>query len=218
MNLEVSKQVSQKLLDIQAVNLRPNDPFTWASGLKSPIYCDNRLIMSYPETRNFIESALADLITTHFEEVDVIAGTATAGIPHAAFVANILNLPMIYVRSSAKDHGKNNAIEGYLKPGSKVVMIEDLISTGGSVLEAAEKVVEAGGEVIGTAAIFNYLLESGREAFAKANYPLATLTNYRELVEVAVNEPELAAYYDTLVEWYKDPAAWSKQFEGNKNV
>lgn len=211
--MSVSKQVAEKLLEIKAVNLSPKEPYTWASGLKSPIYCDNRLIMSFPETRTFIEEAFAELIETHFEQVDVIAGTATAGIPHAAFVAQILNLPMIYVRSSAKDHGKNNAIEGYLKPGSKVVMVEDLISTGGSVLDAASKVTEAGGEVIGCAAIFNYLLESGQKAFKEVNYPLATLTNYRDLIEHAVEDPELAAYYDTLVEWYKDPVKWSSQFD-----
>lgn len=207
----LSKQVAEKLLEINAVNLQPAKPFTWASGLKAPIYCDNRLIMSFPETRAFIEQAFADLIQTHFEGVEVIAGTATAGIPHAAFVASILNLPMIYVRSSAKDHGKNNAIEGYLKEGSKVVMVEDLISTGGSVLDAAAKVVEAGGEVIGCAAIFNYLLDSGRQAFAEANYPLATLTNYSELVEVAAQDGELAQYYDVLMDWYKDPVAWSEK-------
>lgn len=213
MNKVISKQVAEKLLEINAVNLQPAAPFTWASGLKAPIYCDNRLIMSFPETREFIESAFADLIQTHFEGVEVIAGTATAGIPHAAFVASILKLPMIYVRSSAKDHGKNNAIEGYLKPGSKVVMVEDLISTGGSVLDAAEKVTEAGGEVIGCAAIFNYLLDSGRQAFAEANYPLATLTNYSELVDVAVKDGELADYYETLLKWYKDPVAWSENFD-----
>lgn len=213
MNKVISKQVAEKLLEINAVNLQPAAPFTWASGLKAPIYCDNRLIMSFPETREFIESAFADLIQTHFEGVEVIAGTATAGIPHAAFVASILKLPMIYVRSSAKDHGKNNAIEGYLKPGSKVVMVEDLISTGGSVLDAAEKVNEAGGEVIGCAAIFNYLLDSGRRAFAEANYPLATLTNYSELVDVAVKDGELADYYETLLKWYKDPVAWSENFD-----
>lgn len=213
MTMSVSQQVAEKLLEIKAVNLKPNQPFTWASGLKSPIYCDNRLIMSFPETRDFIEQALADLIKSQFKGVEVIAGTATAGIPHAAFVANILNLPMIYVRSSAKEHGKNNAIEGYLKPGSKVVMVEDLISTGGSVLDAASKVEQAGGEVIGCAAIFNYLLESGQKAFDDVAFPLATLTNYRELVEHAVSDPELKAYYDTLVEWYKDPVKWSNQFE-----
>ncbi|XJS10500.1 orotate phosphoribosyltransferase [Aerococcaceae bacterium WGS1372] len=212
MNNIVSRQVAEKLLEINAVSLRPTEPFTWASGLRTPIYCDNRLIMSFPQARDFIESAFAEMIQSHFEGVEVIAGTATAGIPHAAFVANILNLPMIYVRSSAKDHGKNNAIEGYLKPGSKVVMVEDLISTGGSVLEAAQKVTEAGGEVIGCAAIFNYLLESGHQAFAGVNFPLLTLTNYSELVDVAVKDGELAKHYETLVNWYQDPIAWSNNF------
>ena len=212
MNKEISKQVAKKLLEINAVNLRPADPFTWASGLQTPIYCDNRLIMSFPQTRKIVESAFADLIRTHFEGVEVIAGTATAGIPHAAFIAAILELPMIYVRSSAKDHGKNNAIEGYLKAGSKVVMVEDLISTGGSVLDAAQKVTESGGQVIGCAAIFDYLLESGRQAFAEVEFPLVTLTNYSELVDVAVEDGELAEYHETLVQWYKDPVAWSEKY------
>src|SRR5699024_10787522 len=213
LNMSVSEQVAEKLLAIEAVNLKPDQPYTWASGLKAPIYCENRLIMSFSETRDFIEQDLADLIKTQFEDVEVVAGTATAGITHTAFVDNILKLSLIYIKTSAKDHGKENAIEGYLKPGSKVVMVEDLISTGGSVLDAASKVEQAGGEVIGCAAIFNYMLESGQQAFSEVEYSLETLTNYRELVEYAVSDPKLKAYYDTLVEWYQDPAKWSKQFE-----
>lgn len=208
----VAKEVAHTLLEIKAVSLSPAKPFTWASGLKSPIYCDNRLIMSFPEARTKIEHALADMIKNEFPDVEVIAGTATAGIPHAAIVADILNLPMIYVRSSAKDHGKQNAIEGQLLKGQKVVMIEDLISTGGSVIEAADKVEEAGGELLACVAIFNYLLQRGKEAFAKKAYPLKTLTNYQVLVEEAVTKPELKDYKSTLEEWYLDPVAWSEKY------
>lgn len=213
MTVEKADLVAQKLLDIKAVNFNPEQPYTWASGLKSPIYTDNRLIMSFPEVRRVVEDALADLVKENFPEVDVIAGTATAGIPHAAFVSERLDLPMIYVRSSAKDHGKQNAIEGALAPGSKVVIIEDLISTGGSVITAADKVVEAGGEVLAAVAIFDYLLASSKEAFEKAGYPLLTLTNYVKILDHAVQDPKLSAHYDNLMAWYKDPVAWSENHQ-----
>ncbi|PMB83914.1 orotate phosphoribosyltransferase [Dolosicoccus paucivorans] len=208
-----SKDIAQILLNIEAVTLKPAAPFTWASGLKSPIYCDNRLIMSYPKERQIIEETLAELIRTEFPDVEVVAGTTTAGIPHAAYVSWLLDLPMIYVRSSSKGHGKQNAIEGELKPGQKVVVIEDLISTGGSVLDAAEKLEEAGAQVIGCAAIFSYLLPQSKEAFAKAGHPLVTLTNYQELVEVALEDDELKDHQETLESWYKDPVAWSKKHQ-----
>lgn len=207
----ISSQVAKALLDIQAVSLKPADPYIWSSGLKAPIYCDNRLIMSFPEVRTFIENELAHLIQENYPEVEVIAGTATAGIPHAAIVADKLGLPMIYVRSSNKDHGKNSAIEGSLQKKQKVVMIEDLISTGGSVIEAADKVTAAGGEVIGCAAIFSYLLDEGRAAFAEQTYDLQTLTTYPELIEVAVQEEELLPFKETLTDWYKDPVKWSQE-------
>ncbi|UUX33189.1 orotate phosphoribosyltransferase [Fundicoccus culcitae] len=206
-----ASNIAELLLAINAVNLNPTEPYTWASGIKAPIYCDNRLIMSYPKERDQIETALAELIMHHYPDVEVIAGTATAGIPHAAFVAAKLNLPMIYVRSSNKDHGKQKAIEGYLEPGAKVVMIEDLISTGSSVLKAAEKVTEAGGDVLGCVAIFDYLLEVGRQNFAAAQLPLATLTNYQILIDAAVKRPELANHYDTLASWYQNPSQWPNQ-------
>lgn len=204
-------EVAQKLMEIEAVSLSPQAPYTWASGLKAPIYCDNRLIVSYPEVRTFIENQLVAMIKEQFQEVEVIAGTATAGIPHAAIVADKMNLPMIYVRSSNKDHGKKNAIEGRIHPGQKVVMIEDLISTGQSVLDAADKVIEAGGEVIGCAAIFNYLLPKGIKAFENRPYELRTLTTYPDLIEVAVENEELLPFKTTLNNWYKDPVKWSSE-------
>lgn len=211
--ITMADQIADTLLAIKAVNLRPTEPFTWASGLKSPIYCDNRLIMSYPQARSTVEQALAQTIQDKFASVDVIAGTATAGIPHAAIVAHLLNKPMIYVRSNAKSHGKQSAIEGKIEPGQKVVMIEDLISTGGSVIQAAETVTQAGGEVIGCLAIFSYLLAKGTAAFAQQTYPLVTLTDYQVLVERAVQQPELAHYRATLEQWYQDPVAWSAEYD-----
>lgn len=209
---ETSARIADILLDIGAVSLNPTQPFTWASGLKTPIYCDNRLIMSFPAARQEVEQALADLLLSKFPDVDVIAGTATAGIPHAAIVAHLLNKPMIYVRSSAKAHGKQNAIEGQLKAGQKVVMIEDLISTGGSVIQAADMVSQAGGEVLGVCAIFNYLLAKGKQAFQETSYPLYTLTDYQILINQAVQTADLAAHRATLEQWYQDPQAWSQAF------
>lgn len=207
-----SEDIAKELLAIQAVELNPKNPFTWASGLRAPIYTDNRLIISHPKSRTKIENALVALIQKNFSEVDVIAGTATAGIPHASIIAHILDKPMIYVRSSAKDHGKKNAIEGELNPGEKVVMVEDLISTGGSVIQAADSVIEAGGEVIGCVAIFNYLLDEGKEAFSKVDYPLYSLTDYQTLIDVATENPELIDYKETLSQWYRNPKSWSEQF------
>lgn len=210
MTTQTSYEVAQALLNIEAVSLKPSDPYVWSSGLKAPIYCDNRLIMSYPKVRTFIENKLVNLILDKFPDVELIAGTATAGIPHAAIVAEKMNLPMVYVRSSEKNHGKNSAIEGRIEPNQKVVMIEDLISTGGSVIAAAEKVTEAGGNVIGCAAIFSYLLDEGLEAFADQSYNLHTLTTYPELIEVAVQNEELLPYKVTLNAWYKNPVEWSE--------
>jgi orotate phosphoribosyltransferase len=209
---KIAKEIAEELLKIKAVELSPEHPYTWASGLKAPIYTDNRLIISHPETRNKVENALARRIRAEFPEADVVAGTATAGIPHASIVAHLLELPMIYVRSSAKDHGKQSAIEGEFPRGAKVVMIEDLISTGGSVIQAAESVEEAGGKVIGCVAIFNYSLNKSDEAFQKVSYPLTTLTDYETLIEVATKDPQLSKFKETLSDWYKDPVAWSKHF------
>ena len=170
-------QIAQALLDIGAVKISLDPPFTWSSGLKAPIYCDNRLIISHPKTRQLLIKAMLEVIDKQFSELEVIAGTATAGIPHAAFLAQVLDLPMIYVRSSPKGHGMHNQIEGQLEKGQKVLMIEDLISTGGSVLKAAQAVEAAGGQVIGVLAIFNYLLQVGKDNFAKAGFPLITMSN-----------------------------------------
>ena len=155
------KRIAEQLLSIDAVSLNPTDPFTWASGMKSPIYCDNRITMSYPAVRREIALGLAKMITTHYPEVEVIAGTATAGIPHAAWVAELLDLPMVYIRSKAKDHGKGNQIEGRISDNQKMVVIEDLISTGGSVIEAAQAAASEGANILGVAAIFNYELPQG---------------------------------------------------------
>lgn len=209
---QFEEDIARELLEIQAVELKPQDPFTWASGLRAPIYTDNRLIMSYPKARIKIENALVTIIKEKFADVEVIAGTATAGIPHASIIAHILDLPMVYVRSSAKGHGKQHAIEGKFEPGAKVVMVEDLISTGGSVIQAAKSVEQAGGEVIGCLAIFNYLLSQGKEAFEQVDYSLYSLTNYQTLIEVATEKPELMAYKEILEQWYKNPKAWSEQF------
>ncbi|MFR3286219.1 MAG: orotate phosphoribosyltransferase [Enterococcus casseliflavus] len=199
----------QRSLDIEAIFLRPNEPFTWASGIKSPIYCDNRIIMSYPHVRRAIAKGLAAVIKTTYPEAEVIAGTATAGIPHAAWVAELLDLPMVYIRSKAKEHGKGNQIEGRIKPNQKMVVIEDLLSTGGSVLEACEAAKREGADVLGVAAIFTYELPQVQENFDQAGLSYVTLTNYTALIESAletgaIQESDVAL----LQEWRKDPAAW----------
>lgn len=205
-----AKEIAKHLLDIKAVSLSPTAPFTWASGLKSPIYCDNRVTMSYPVVRRQIAQGLAQLIQETYGEVDVVAGTATAGIPHAAWVAEILDLPMIYIRSSAKKHGKGNQIEGVLHEGQRVVVIEDLISTGGSVLEATDAVENAGGKVLGVAAIFTYELAQATKQFSDKNMAFTTLTQYSTLIEVArengvISENELKL----LMQWRENPQEWN---------
>lgn len=208
---KVMKQIAEKLLEIKAVALSPNEPFTWASGLKSPIYCDNRLTMSFPEVRRLVAKGLAEKIKTEFPEVEVIAGTATAGIPHAAWVAELLDLPMVYIRGKAKDHGKKNQIEGQISEGQKMVVIEDLISTGGSVLEACVAAENEGANVLGVAAIFTYELPKGIENFAEAKVPFITLTNYTGLIEVATEKNYIAeSDVDLLQQWKKDPKNWQK--------
>lgn len=181
------EQIAEILLKLEAVSLRPADPFTWASGIRSPIYCDNRLILSYPAEREVVESALAEAIKKHFPDAQMLMGTATAGIPHAAIAAAELALPMGFVRGKAKDHGKQNAIEGRIRPGLKVVVIEDLISTGGSSLEVVSTLREAGCEVIGLVAIFTYGMAKAVERFRDARVPVVTLTSFEELLKVAVD-------------------------------
>ena len=179
-------KLAKDLLAIQAVALRPNDYFTWTSGIKSPIYCDNRITMSYPSIRREIAAGMVEVIKEKYPAVGVIAGTATAGIPHAAWVSELLDLPMIYVRDSAKKHGKTNQIEGRVLEGQKVVIIEDLISTGLSSLKVAKALREAGAEVLGVVAIFSYELKKAQDAFEEAGVEYITLTNYPVLVEEAV--------------------------------
>ena len=184
--MTLERTIAKHLLDIEAVALRPNDYFTWTSGIKSPIYCDNRITMSYPKIRREIAAGMSKVIKEKFPEVEVVAGTATAGIPHAAWVSEVLDLPMIYVRDSAKKHGKTNQIEGRLLEGQKVVIIEDLISTGLSSLKVAKALEEAGAEVLGIVAIFSYELKKAQDAFATDNVEYYTLTNYNFLIEEAV--------------------------------
>lgn len=180
--------IAKDLLSIKAVFLRPEEPFTWASGIKSPIYCDNRLTLSFPAVRQTIEQTLADLILTHYPECEMIMGTSTAGIPHAAIVASILNLPMGYVRSSSKAHGRNNQIEGACKPGTKVVVIEDLISTGSSCIDVVNVLREADVEVLGVAAIFTYGMKKAEENFTAIDCPYVTCSDYDTLIDIAVKE------------------------------
>ena len=184
----INVRVAQRLLEIRAVFLRPQEPFTWASGIKSPIYCDNRLILTAPEARNEVEQAIADAVKREYPATEVLMGTATAGIAHAAIAAHLLGLPMGYVRSGNKDHGRQNRIEGRLDKGEKVVVIEDLISTGGSVLETVEALREAGAEVLGVVSIFTYGMKKGIERMAAANVKNVSLTDLDTIAQVGAAE------------------------------
>ncbi|AHM66961.1 orotate phosphoribosyltransferase [Paenibacillus polymyxa] len=207
----IPEQIASHLLRIQAVALRPQQPFTWTSGIKSPIYCDNRLTMSYPEVRELIADSFAALIREQYPETEVIAGTATAGIPHAAWVAQKLNLPMAYVRDKAKGHGKENQIEGRISAGQKVVVIEDLISTGGSSIKAAQAVEQAGAQPLAVLAIFSYQLDKATQAFEEAGVKLQTLSNYTALMEVALREGTIQQEeMELLRSWRQDPASFGK--------
>ena len=183
--MDIKCTVAEQLLKIEAVFLRPDEPFTWASGIKSPIYCDNRLILTAPAARDIVEHAIADTVKEKYPEAEVLMGTSTAGIAHAAIAADILDLPMGYVRGSAKDHGRTNRIEGKLTPGEKVVIIEDLISTAGSCIETAEALREAGAEVLGVVSIFTYGMQKGLDRLAEANLTNTSLSDLDTLVEVA---------------------------------
>lgn len=189
----MKRDIAKTLLAIKAVFLRPEEPFTWASGIKSPIYCDNRLILSYPDARHQVEQGLAQLVRENYPNCQVLAGTATAGIAHAALVADILNLPMAYVRGSAKDHGLQNQIEGKIDPGQKVVVVEDLISTGGSVIDVVNTLRENGATVLGIVSIFTYGMEKGIERLAQADVKNVSLTDYDTLCEVAAEEGYIKA-------------------------
>ena len=181
-------QIAKDLLKIKAVFFRPEEPFTWASGIKSPVYCDNRLTLSDVQVRGDVENVLASLVREYYPEVEVLMGTSTAGIAHAAIVGHLMNLPMGYVRSGAKDHGRKNQIEGKLLPGQKVVVVEDLISTGGSVLEVVEILREAGAEVLGVVSIFTYGMRKGLERMAAANVVNHSLTDFDTIAEIAAEE------------------------------
>ncbi|NHC39581.1 orotate phosphoribosyltransferase [Bacillus sp. MM2020_1] len=210
----MKKLIAEKLLEINAVALRPQEPFTWTSGLRSPIYCDNRLTLSFPAVRREIAAGLQKLILENFSEAEVIAGTATAGIPHAAWVSELMDLPMCYVRSKAKGHGKGNQIEGKVESGQKVVVVEDLISTGGSVITAVQALREAGCEVLGVVSIFTYGLEKGRELLQENGIKSISLTDFATLIEVAIEKGYVSeADQESLLLWSKNPAEWSKQYE-----
>lgn len=204
------KEIAKDLLKIKAVKLSPDKPFTWASGIKSPIYCDNRLTISYPEIRKQITQGLAAQIKAEFPDVEVIGGVATAGIPHAAWVADELGLPLIYVRSKPKDHGRGKQIEGVLPAHAKTVLIDDLLSTGGSVLKAVKAAQNEGADVIGVGAIFSYQLPAVSANFEHAGLSFTTLTNYSELLEAATEENYIAAnQLETLKKWRKAPEKWN---------
>ena len=209
----MKKTIAEDLLKIKAVFLRPNEPFTWASGIKSPIYCDNRLTLSDTQVRNDVENGLAALIKEHYPEAEVLMGTSTAGIAHAAITATILNLPMGYVRSGAKDHGRGNQIEGKLLPGQKVVVVEDLISTGGSCIEVVNVLREAGADVLGIVSIFTYGMKKGLERLAAAEVKNVSLCDLDTLVEVAAEKAYIEpADKDRLIQFRNNPSdeSWMK--------
>ena len=207
----LKKVFASKLLDIKAIKLQPNDPFTWASGWKSPFYCDNRKALSFPELRNFVKLQLVHTVMQHFPQAEAVAGVATGAIAQGALVADELNMPYVYVRSKAKDHGMGNLIEGELPAGAKVVVVEDLISTGGSSLKAVEALRATGYEVVGMVASYTYGFPVAAKAFADAGVELQTLTDYDHVVAQALATGYIAeADVELLHEWRKDPANWKK--------
>ena len=204
-------EVTKRLVQINTIKIQPSNPFTWASGWKAPIYCDNRKLLSYPETRSFVRDQFTRLIKEKYPQVEVIAGVATGAIAHGALVAQELNLPFIYVRSAPKDHGLENLIEGDLKVGQKVVVIEDLISTGISSLKAADAINRFGGNVLGMLAIFSYNFPVANENFAKAGIELTTLSHYQMLLKVALETGDIKeSQLESLNKWREDPANWGK--------
>lgn len=211
-NTDSASKVAESLLQIKAIKLNNNKPFTWASGLKSPIYCDNRVALSYPKIRTYIRQQIVEAIEENFGQVDVIAGVATAGIPQAALVAATMGLPLVYIRSSEKKHGMTNKIEGVINEGQSVVVIEDLISTGKSSLNAVEALRSAGAKVKGMIAIFTYGLQKATENFENANCKLVTISDYENLIKLAT-ESNYISNKDlvSLMEWRKDPQAWSDE-------
>jgi orotate phosphoribosyltransferase len=204
-----AKKIAEYLLQIKAIKLQPSNPFTWASGWKSPIYCDNRKTLSFPKVRTYIRDSFVSLINRLYPEAEMIAGVATGAISHGALAADKLELPFIYVRSGAKEHGLGNQIEGFYEKGQKVVVVEDLISTGGSSLNAVKALREAGCKVLGMVAIFTYEFNKASEGFAQENCSLNTLCNYSVLIETAVNTGYIGeSEVETLKKWRTDPANW----------
>ncbi len=207
--MDYGKQIAEKLLQCKAIKLQPSEPFTWASGWKSPIYCDNRKTLAFPEIRSYIKNAFSEIIKEKFLKFDVIAGVATGAIAQGALVADLLSKPFCYIRSAPKDHGLTNLIEGDLQPGQKVVVIEDLISTGGSSLKAVEAIRNAGAEVIGMVAIFTYGFPNAIENFDKANVNLITLGNYNSLIDIAIETGYVKKeQLEILKKWREAPDKW----------
>ena len=211
--MEINELIAKDLLKIRAVFFRPDEPFTWASGIKSPVYCDNRLTLTAPEVRNDVENSLASVIREKYPDVEVLMGTSTAGIAHAAITGHIMGLPMGYVRSGAKDHGRQNQIEGRLEKGQKVVVVEDLISTGGSVIEVVNVLRGAGADVLGVVSIFTYGMKKGLERLAAANVENTSLTNFDVIARVAAEEGYIApGDVERLIKFRNDPSdeSWIK--------
>lgn len=206
---EISRTVAQLLLDCKAIKLNPESPFIWASGWKSPIYCDNRMTLSFPNVRNYIKNQLTSLVINHFTEVEAIAGVATAGIPQAALVADEIGLPFLYVRPEPKGHGLHNQIEGLVTPGQKIVLIEDLISTGGSSIKAANALKSAGFEVLGLVSVFNYEFLLSKENFMNANLEVRYLCGFETLLNVAISKGQMSEkQLPWLEKWRMSPATW----------
>lgn len=208
-NNAYKEKLAEHLLQIKAIQLNTQHPFTWTSGIKSPVYCDNRKLLSYPDVRNYVKDGLESLVKEYFPHTECIAGVATAGIPHGAIIADTLGLPFVYVRSKPKEHGLTNTIEGDLKHGQRVLVVEDTISTGGSSLKAVEDLRAAGAEVIGMIAIYKYGFESAKQKFDDAGVLLKTLTNYDFLIRVAVQSGYISAEeLETLNAWRQNPGKW----------
>lgn len=211
--MSTQKHFAEKLLQIKALQVNLQQPYTWASGWRSPVYCDNRKVLSYPHVRDFVKSELANMVLEHFPDADAIAGVATAGIAHGVMAADLLKLPFLYVRSKPKEHGMGNQIEGVLVPGQKVVVVEDLVSTGKSSLQVVDVLRDQGAEVIGMCALFTYGFPVADEAFEKAMVPLRTISNYNALMEIAeelkIVQPE---HKEMLAQWRIDPGNWQPPF------
>ncbi|MCB0699429.1 MAG: orotate phosphoribosyltransferase [Chitinophagales bacterium] len=209
--MSTAKHFAEKLLQIKALQINMQNPYTWASGWHSPVYCDNRKVLSYPYIRDFVKSELANMVLEQYPDAEVIAGVATAGIPHGAMAADLLKLPFIYVRSKPKEHGMGNQIEGVLQEGQKVVVIEDLVSTGKSSLQAVDAIRAAGGEVVGMCALFTYGFDAAAKAMEDAMVPLHTISNYQALMEVAEEQKLISAEQkQSLEDWRKGPDTWGK--------